>query len=576
VLQTGIYEHPEWFEGLDKEARFEEVQAKLAKDDPDKPEDQKSHCAAPCKDPAAAKRHKGVPGSALDLPVPGPYAERQELEFYMFRAQGDEDYPLENVDTGDLAGVMWYLHNEIVVAVGKSRKYSVTRIRRFRVKVKTTWAYYNSHRRQFGSFVAFDSGHCTVPGCDQIWKRFGALPGCQHVDTERLRAAYASDTKTFIGEGCTGHECHPPVWYSLPGPCPNHNIQEKTEECKRDLPGGLCDAVTGDRDCTYSVEDAGEVGLDVVTGISDYAQFFEDGGIEYSERRDTGVHNSFWEGKKDEDKCRERVESVKRLFDEKYPDMPKCDDLPGPPCDTDGYYEGELEASLDEWPVYEDGPVEVGTFGAQALDADGVATKSSAANEKGSGAESKSTSSKSTSSGADRSTTRATTTPEASKAKDTVVDDGRPHSLNTQESTGEEDTLPSDATFTVTLDHSNKEILGLAFTMVDEGIVVDGVTGGLFGKWNENNPDHRVKGGDLIVAVNGVRGSSLKLADQLRQPRELKVELQTLEPYRSGAVAVGARWPALMLLAVAALAPAGPAGDGGATEVGAGAGVLGA
>ncbi|CAK0905465.1 unnamed protein product [Prorocentrum cordatum] len=257
VMQTGIYEHPEWFEGLDKEARFEEVQAKLAEDDPSKEEDQKSHCKAPCRDPSAVKRHRGIPGSALDLPVPGPYAERQELEFYMYRAQSDHDYPMENVDTADLAGVMWYLHNEIVVAVGRTRKYGVTRIRRFKVKMRTTWAYYNSHRRQFGSFVAFDSGHCTVPDCDRIWMRFGALPGCQHVDTQRERAAYMSDVKTYIGDDCEGYQCRPPVWYSLPGSCPNHNNEEKTPECIRDLPGGLCDAATGDRSATTKGAAAG-------------------------------------------------------------------------------------------------------------------------------------------------------------------------------------------------------------------------------------------------------------------------------------------------------------------------------
>lgn len=528
VLQTGIYEHPEWFPGLDKEARFEEIQAQLVKDDPGKPEDERSKCKAPCKDPAKAKRYKGIPGSSLDLPVPGPYAERQDLEFYAYRAQGDSDYPLENVDIGDLPGVMWYLHNEIVVAVGRARKYNVTRIRRFKVKMTTTWAYYNSHRRQFGAFVAFDSGHCTVPGCSKIWERFGAIPGCQHVDTERLRAAYMSDIQTFIGEDCEGYKCRPPVWYSLPGPCPDHNYEKKTSQCKADYPGGLCDSASGERDCTYSVENMGEVTLDVVTGIDDYVTFFEDGGIEYTESRDAGVKCDFWNGKHDEDKCKERVDKVKQLFDEKYPDMPKCDDLPSPPCDTDGYFPNELESSLTDWPVHEEA-LDYGTFGKIALGADGASSKAS-------------TSSGGSTAKASTTTKRPTTTSEAEKTKSTTKagDEGGDapgsqegaHKLDTKaRSEGEEDDLGADSSYSITLDHSGKEMLGLAFTMVDEAIVVDGVTGGLFGKWNEEHPDLRVQRGDLIVGVNGVRGGSLRLAEELKRPRELKVELQALEPH---------------------------------------------
>mmetsp|Transcript_1395 Transcript_1395/g.3090 ORF Transcript_1395/g.3090 Transcript_1395/m.3090 type:complete len:481 (+) Transcript_1395:84-1526(+) len=336
VMTQGIWQHPEWYSKLVFEARFEEFQAELH-------EQNASNCPMPCKAPASARRYAGIPGASLDLP--GPWEDRQQHTFYVYRAQSDSDYPLQNVNAADLAGVMWYLHNEIVPSFAVHRKYNITRIIRFKLSMKTTWEFYNVHRRQFGAFVAFDDGRCTVPHCNQVWKQYGFIVGCQHQSMDI--AGYQASTKTSIGAGCRGPDCFAPVWYSLPGACPSENFTMKTEECINRWPGGACSAATGARDCTYSVEEAGHISLDELSGIDDYRAFFHAGYREYCGDLDAGIGNIFWNGKKDLKLCKDRIERVKALFKHKYPHLPGCDELEEPPCDFDSYYKDEFT-----WPVH--------------------------------------------------------------------------------------------------------------------------------------------------------------------------------------------------------------------------------
>mmetsp|Transcript_56816 Transcript_56816/g.144002 ORF Transcript_56816/g.144002 Transcript_56816/m.144002 type:complete len:625 (+) Transcript_56816:52-1926(+) len=214
--------------------------------------------------------------------------------FYIYRAQSDDNYPAENVNAGDLRGVMWYLHHEVVQMC--PRKYSISRILRLKISMR---------QDQLGQFVAFDNGLCTVPHCEKNWKA-GFRVGCQ--------ARYYGDLK--------GH------WYSLPGACPSRKATNKTMKCMLEEPGGACDWVTGERNCTYHVEHAGEIRIDELTGIHNYTAFCAEKNLEYDRASDKGIGLTFWDGFHDSDRNLWRAEQLGEAFAMKYPHMPMMIDPP--------------------------------------------------------------------------------------------------------------------------------------------------------------------------------------------------------------------------------------------------------
>eukprot|EP00424_Heterocapsa_rotundata_P001685 CAMPEP_0168690110 /NCGR_PEP_ID=MMETSP0503-20121227/31974_1 /TAXON_ID=89963 /ORGANISM="Heterocapsa rotundata, Strain SCCAP K-0483" /LENGTH=266 /DNA_ID=CAMNT_0008735443 /DNA_START=11 /DNA_END=809 /DNA_ORIENTATION=+ len=227
-------------------------------------------------------------------------------EFYMYRAEeawteaGRPNYPFENVNAGNLRGVLWYLHSEVVYAC--PWHHWIDRIRR--VKITTLGG-------TFIPFVAFDMGMCTVPGCGLRWKEQGYRPGCQHMD--------------FPPNFTT-----PLQWFSLPGKCPSQIYGEKTQECEEAEPGGACDKVkviTGQEHCTYHTEEAGFVMLDDATfpgmhGHSpDWVDLCELGGMSYNKTLDRGVNTHWWDGYKSLEKFNWRLHQLETAFAKKYPDV---------------------------------------------------------------------------------------------------------------------------------------------------------------------------------------------------------------------------------------------------------------
>ncbi|CAK0828013.1 unnamed protein product [Prorocentrum cordatum] len=301
-------------------------------------------------------------------PAPGPRAQT----FYMYRAQSEATYPLENINTADLAGVLWYLHNEVIVA--RPRKYKIDRIKRYKVTVKNTWEFWNAHKRQFSAFVAYDAARCSTPVCKDIYNQYGFIVGCQTQDLNV--AAYLAPNQTSWNCEKGSDECRPPVWYSLPGPCPAQGMDNgridpnkvgldvsafKSKECIKKMPGGRCDKASGAPDCTYSYEEAGEIMLDELAGIDDYDNFWNYSYVnclrdksqhklsedepciqnkEYDVKLDKGVGTKFWDGKLDKKKCEARMESARQLFKKHFPEFPA--DYDEPACEFDMYYENEF------------------------------------------------------------------------------------------------------------------------------------------------------------------------------------------------------------------------------------------
>lgn len=211
------------------------------------------------------------------------------------------------------------------------RKFNISRIRRFRVTMRNTQALYDRLHSVFAPFMAFDSGKCTVPDADYIFRTDGYVVGCQ---VQRLEMGnYRSPVKTTARCERVPEDCYGPIWYSLPGPCPSQYYDGKTEQCSRAEPGGACATADFKRadggECTFRVDDAGEVSLDQLTGITgSYDSFCASGAREYDESTDAGVMMSFWDKKVNETACINRMLAVQSAFAQLYPNMPAHIDPP--------------------------------------------------------------------------------------------------------------------------------------------------------------------------------------------------------------------------------------------------------
>lgn len=258
------------------------------------------------------------------------------LTFYVYRAMSPDSYPMENVNAASAGGVMWYLHNEVVIFT--PRKFKITRIVRFKVQYRPPTPFYDKGM-SFGVRYAFDSGECTGPGnCAKDYDKYGYFVGCNKV-FEYPTTQFA-DSKYYPNA----------VWYSFPGPCFTKSYKKHDNWCVQHQPGGACSGEpTGQGDCTYTYEPKGFVTVDEVVGLTDYFGFVRGGGKEYVAGLgygqgtcrsmpwtcDKGIHMSFWNGKHIPQNNERRVQALLDAFAKKYPDEPSLDDVP---CDFNQWH----------------------------------------------------------------------------------------------------------------------------------------------------------------------------------------------------------------------------------------------
>jgi len=276
--------------------------------------------------------------------------------FYVYRAQGNRDYPPLNANAGSLGGVLWYLQNEVVNRCDSERgdgepgfrHFKIMRILRYKVATKAPQPLFNKGMN-FGTRVAFDAGQNTgswEPRKDRAksYQVYGYHVGCN------ILGAGPYPLCPSAQEGYCPIKYPDATWYSLPGPCPTQDLASKSRSCKGDQPGGFCEgAPTGQGNCTWSYEPAGEIDIDELVGIKEkfgsHQVFCSRGCIEYVKygaMKDRGRCISWWDHRFDVEKNRWRMDQLDDAFKAKYPDAPSDRDMPPPPCDFDkeAFYHG--------------------------------------------------------------------------------------------------------------------------------------------------------------------------------------------------------------------------------------------
>jgi len=262
------------------------------------------------KAPAPAESHREIHPAFLEL---GDAANSSvdessgppELTFYVYRAKNNENYEDTNVNMANLAGVMWYLHNEVVGHC--PRKFGIVRVLRYKITMRNTPELKRSTGKNFARLCHFDSGACTGPASSISDFKFGFVVGCDKPSFHQ--AAYPKAT-----------------WFSFPGSCPEVPFQRKTEWCKQDQKGGNHQCNAGEpwsKTCTWRLEPAGEVTLDELTHNKNFDNTCRNTGFfEYRDGCDCGQGTNFWHGKRDFHAGLRRMSWLKTLFQRNYPSMP--------------------------------------------------------------------------------------------------------------------------------------------------------------------------------------------------------------------------------------------------------------
>jgi len=242
------------------------------------------------------------------------------MTFHVYRLYRDDEYVRTDPDhlagrSESMQGVLWRLHNEVVTS-SCPRRGRYTRIVRLKATVFNTDEPFIAWRGQFGPYVKFQDSQCTEENCTKTYQQYGFVVGCLPWQGSMGGLSYGNKTQS----------------YSFPGACPTQAFADKDEICRKQEPGGRCDSPMRDHSetCTWNLEEAGEVRIDELEGIQDYALFCKHGGVEYDEGQDKGQGCSFWNAKMSMEANNKRLQRLKALFEAKHAERA----LPDPSCDS--------------------------------------------------------------------------------------------------------------------------------------------------------------------------------------------------------------------------------------------------
>mmetsp|Transcript_14980 Transcript_14980/g.29422 ORF Transcript_14980/g.29422 Transcript_14980/m.29422 type:complete len:322 (+) Transcript_14980:3-968(+) len=188
-------------------------------------------------------------------------AAQEASKFMVYRAESSSSEwhtHLLNVDAANEDGVLGYVHSEVIPTdmgsgscCGCKRKFDIDVIMRFQVTVLNPASVPTPPT---DGFMAYDRGVCTVPHCDETYKKKGYYVGGQ------------------FQKGNPRHNYSHALWYSFP--------QE-----------GLCWQPDGSHNCTFLYRPAGVLRLDDLVNFRspqitpNYHDWCQAGGVEFMRDR---------------------------------------------------------------------------------------------------------------------------------------------------------------------------------------------------------------------------------------------------------------------------------------------------
>lgn len=244
---------------------------------------------------------------------------------------------LDTVNTASVEGALMYVQAECINVQEQSveceRKNEVQYIWFYEIEMVATNAslaqYENesTYYYEYTPYMSMDDGACTnvSNGISAQCKEVNGIDGYSDLGPT-VGAADESDQLRAPYDGS--------IWYSFPNSCVYKSWDDKTESCREEYPGGLCDFNTTPDGvtCTFSYKVLGYIDLDDVVGItsmtnnetgeyySNYTEFCEAGGIEFSATDDSTegfidvTSISFWEDPSNTTANAERITQLVELY----------------------------------------------------------------------------------------------------------------------------------------------------------------------------------------------------------------------------------------------------------------------